>query len=75
MRKYLFSGAIIAALFGALGLLPRTIKGPRNAQLLVAWAGWAIGMVAAVLAVRDESAETSEYYELRDAERQAKRSR
>ena len=75
MRKYLFSGAVIAALFGAFGLLPRTISGPRNVRLLLAWAGWGLGMAAAILSVREESEEVSEYFELRDAERDAKRRR
>ncbi len=75
MRKYLFSGAVIGALLGAVGLVTRTARGPRNVQLVLAWAGWAVGMAAAVLAVREESAETSEYYELRDAERAAKNKR
>lgn len=73
MRKYLFSGAVITAVLGAIGLLPRTISGPRNLRLLLAWAGWGLGLAAAVLAVQEESEEVSDYYELRDAERAAKR--
>lgn len=75
MRKYLFSGAVLSALLGALGLLPRTLSGPRNLRLLLSWAAWGIGLAAAILAVRDDSAETREYYELRDAERAAKAQR
>ncbi|MGV1034795.1 MAG: hypothetical protein ACOYBP_06195 [Microbacteriaceae bacterium] len=73
MRKYLFSGAVVTAILGVFGLLPRTISGPRNLRLLLAWAGWGLGLAAAILAVREESEEVSEYYELRDAERAAKR--
>lgn len=72
MRKYLFSGAILGALFGAIGLVARTIAGPRNVRILIAWAGWLLGFVSAVIAVREESNEASEYYELRDAERARK---
>ena len=69
MRKYLFSGAVLGALFGAVGLVARTLSGPRNVRLLLAWAGWALGLAAAVISVREESAEALEYFELRDAER------
>lgn len=75
MRKYLFSSGVIGALFGAIGLVVRTISGPRNLRLVLAWSAWAIGVAAAILSVREASAETSEYYELRDAERALKRSR
>lgn len=75
MRKYLFSGAVLGALLAAVGLIPRTLAGPRNLRLVLAWAGWAISLAAAVLSVREESAESSEYFELRDAERAQKHRR
>lgn len=73
VRKYLLSGAIWAALFGLFGPLRRSKKEPFGAGVVLAWAGWLIALVAAIITVRQESAEVSEYYELRDAERSAKR--
>ena len=75
MRKYFFSGGIIAAVFGAIGLIAKTVSGPRNLRLALAWAAWAIAALTAIITVRQESAEATEYYARAEAERAAKRSR
>ena len=66
MRKYFFSGAMLSALLAGIGLLARTLRGPRTVSLLLAWVSWIATTVVAVLAVREESAERAAKY---DAER------
>ena len=56
MRKYLFSGGMIAAVFGILVPLRATRTGPRDWRLGLAWAGWALSLAVAVVTVRDRSA-------------------
>ncbi|HLP22804.1 MAG TPA: hypothetical protein VK139_02040 [Microbacteriaceae bacterium] len=73
MRKYLFSGGILAAAFGLIGLVASTLKGPRTVKLALAWATWAIGAVTAVLSVREDAAEADEYYARKEAERDSRR--
>ena len=62
VRKYLFSGAMLSALLAGIGLLLRTLRGPRTIALLLGWVSWLASTVVAVLAVREESAERSASY-------------
>jgi len=55
MRKYMFSGGVIAAVFGILSPLKATRKGPRDWRLGLAWAGWALSLAVAIVTVRDRS--------------------
>lgn len=55
MRKYLFSGAVIGAIFGAVGVIRATISGPRDWRLLLMWISWAATLAVAIGTVADES--------------------
>jgi hypothetical protein len=53
MRKFILSGAVLGALFGGVGVIQQTKKGPRDWRLALLWISWlatlgyAIGTVAA----------------------------
>lgn len=48
MRKFLFSGSVISALFGGLGILRATRQGPRDWRLALMWLGWACTLAIAI---------------------------
>ena len=48
MRKFLFSGAMISALFGGASTLRATQKGPRDWRLLLQWLIWGLTVAIAV---------------------------
>ncbi len=54
MRKYLFSGAVISAIFGAVGVIKATASGPRDWRLLLMWISWAASLAIAIGTVADE---------------------
>jgi len=55
MRKYLFSGAVIAAILGGIGVIRTTFAGPRDWRLLLMWISWAASLAIAIGTVSDES--------------------
>ncbi|WP_448005109.1 hypothetical protein [Agromyces bauzanensis] len=55
MRKYLFSGAVISSVFGAIGVVRATIAGPRDWRLILMWIAWAASLAIAIGTVADES--------------------
>lgn len=48
MRKFLFSGTVISALFGGFGVMKATKQGPRDWRLALMWLGWACTMAIAI---------------------------
>jgi hypothetical protein len=48
MRKILFNGAIISAIFGAFSTIQTTRKGPRDWRLILMWISWAATTAIAV---------------------------
>ncbi|WP_136708018.1 hypothetical protein [Agromyces sp. H66] len=55
MRKYLFSGAVISSIFGAIGVVKATIAGPRDWRLILMWVAWAASLAIAIGTVADEA--------------------
>jgi hypothetical protein len=55
MRKYLFSGAVISAIFSGIGVVRASIAGPRDWRLLLMWISWAASLAIAIGTVADES--------------------
>ena len=55
MRKYLFSGAVITALIGGIGVVRTTLSGPRDWRLLLMWVSWAAAIAIAIGTVADET--------------------
>lgn len=40
MRKFIFSGAVLSAIFGGLGTVKTTMSGPRDWRLALMWISW-----------------------------------
>ena len=55
MRKYLFSGAVISSIFGAIGVVKATASGPRDWRLLLMWISWAASLAIAIGTVSEET--------------------
>jgi len=55
MRKYLFSGAVITSLLGAVGVIKATATGPRDWRLLLMWISWAASLAIAIGTVADDT--------------------
>lgn len=54
MRKFLFSGAIISALFSGLGVVNATRQGPRDWRLVLMWISWGLSVAVAIGTVIEE---------------------
>jgi hypothetical protein len=65
MRKYIFSGTVISALFGGLSTVQATRKGPRDWRLALMWISWGLTVAIAVGTVIKE-AENGPLDELED---------
>ncbi|MEO7373148.1 MAG: hypothetical protein ABIW36_04450 [Terrimesophilobacter sp.] len=59
MRKFIFSGTVISAVFGGWSALQTTRKGPRDWRTLLMWIGWGLTMAIAIGTVK-KNAETRE---------------
>lgn len=55
MRKYMFSGTVISALFGGLSTVQATRKGPRDWRLILMWISWGLTVAIAVGTVIKDS--------------------
>lgn len=55
MRKYLFNGSMISAVFGGISALQATRQGPRDWKLILLWVSWGISLALAISTVLDES--------------------
>jgi hypothetical protein len=53
MRKFIFNGSIISAIFGGLGVVQTTRKGPRDWRLALMWISWAATLAIAIGTVID----------------------
>lgn len=48
MRKFIFSGTLLSALFGGWSTVQATRKGPRDWRLALMWLVWALTVAIAV---------------------------
>ncbi|GMA89814.1 hypothetical protein [Homoserinibacter gongjuensis] len=55
MRKFIFNTSVLSSLFGAVGVIQASRKGPRDWRLILMWVGWACSVAIAVGTVVDES--------------------
>lgn len=55
MRKFIFNTSVLSSLFGAVGVVQATRKGPRDWRLILMWIGWACSVAIAVGTVVEES--------------------
>ena len=55
MRKFLFNGSIISAIFGGFTTIQATRKGPRDWRTILMWVAWAATLAVAVGTVIKEA--------------------
>ena len=55
MRKFLFTTSVLSSLFGAVGVVQATRRGPRDWRLILMWVAWACSVAIAVGTVVEES--------------------
>jgi hypothetical protein len=48
MRKFLFSGAVLSAVFGGVSAIRATREGPRDWRTALLWVSWAATIATAV---------------------------
>ena len=48
MRKFIFNTSVLSSIFGAVGVVQATRKGPRDWRLILMWIGWATSVAIAV---------------------------
>ncbi|HEY9499361.1 MAG TPA: hypothetical protein VIQ78_10090 [Terrimesophilobacter sp.] len=48
MRKFIFSGTMLSALFGGWSTVQATRRGPRDWRLALMWISWALTVAIAV---------------------------
>lgn len=57
MRKYILNASILGALFGGVGIVQATRKGPRDWRLILMWVSWLATVAVAIGTVAEESKE------------------
>ena len=57
MRKFILNSSILGALFGGVGIVQATRKGPRDWRLILMWVSWLATVAIAVGTVAEESKE------------------
>jgi hypothetical protein len=60
MRKYLFSGTLLSAVFGGWGVLQTTRRSPRDWKLVLMWISWGLSVAIAVGTVIEQSRDARE---------------
>jgi len=55
MRRFIFSGTVLSALFGGLSTVQATRNGPRDWRLALMWISWGLTVAIAVGTVIKES--------------------
>lgn len=60
MRKYILNSSILGALFGGVGVVQATRKGPRDWRLILMWVSWLATVAVAVGTVAEEAKESNE---------------
>jgi hypothetical protein len=60
MRKYILNASILGALFGGVGIVQATRKGPRDWRLILMWVSWLATVAVAVGTVAEEAKEELE---------------
>lgn len=55
MRRFLFSGSVLSALFSGWGAVKTTRSGPRDWRLILMWISWGLTLAIAIGTVIKES--------------------
>ncbi|WP_213814241.1 hypothetical protein [Glaciihabitans sp. dw_435] len=60
MRKFIFSGSIISAIFGGFSTIQATRKGPRDWRTILMWVSWISTLAIAIGSVIIEANDQNE---------------
>ena len=55
MRRFIFSGTVLSALFGGLSTVQATRNGPRDWRLALMWISWGLTVAIAVGTVIEDA--------------------
>ena len=55
MRRFIFSGTVLSALFGGLSTVQASRKGPRDWRLALMWISWLAALAIAVGTVIEQA--------------------
>lgn len=51
MRRFLFNGSFLSALFSAFGLIRSTVSGKRDWKLGLLWVSWILSIVVVIATI------------------------
>ena len=60
MRKFIFSGTMLSAIFGGWGAVQSTRKGPHDWRLILMWISWGATVALAVGAIIEQTRDNNE---------------
>jgi len=55
VRKFIFNTSVLSSIFGAVGVVQATRKGPRDWRLILMWVAWACSVAIAVGTVVEDN--------------------
>ena len=55
VRKFILNTSVLSSLFGAVGVIQASRKGPRDWRLILMWIAWGCSVAIAVGTVAEES--------------------
>ena len=61
MRRYIFNWSVLSSLFGAVGVVQATRRGPRDWRLILIWIAWLINVALAVGTVVEDSRDPEDW--------------
>lgn len=61
MRKFILNTSVLSSLFGAVGVIQTTRRGPRDWRLILMWIAWAISVAIAVGTVIEETKDAEDW--------------
>jgi hypothetical protein len=60
VRKFIFNGTIISAIFGGISAIQSTRKGPRDWRTILMWVSWGATLAVAIGTVIMQANDTDE---------------
>lgn len=61
VRKFILNTSVLGSLFGAVGVIQATRRGPRDWRLILMWISWGCSVAIAVGTVVEESKKTEDW--------------
>ncbi|TXK16315.1 hypothetical protein [Homoserinibacter sp. GY 40078] len=55
MRKFILNSSVLSSVFGAVGVIQASRKGPRDWRLILMWVSWACSVAIAIGTVVQET--------------------